>query len=153
MKRKSKSDIQTSPKIHPQLTTYIGYCFHKAALRLRAHIDGRISEYGIVSPQYGMLMILSIDGPMTQIELGSYMAMDKATVVRMIDGLEEKGYLKRVQSAQDRRAKRLELTSSGRKLIHALGKLRMEAEREFLAPLNAEEKAQLKKIVAKLVGR
>jgi MarR family transcriptional regulator for hemolysin len=155
MKRKPKKPkVEVPPcaaKIHPHLTTYIGYCLHKVALKMRASLDARVSEYGLVSPQYGMLIILDIEGSITQMELGQYMAMDKATMVRMIDGLEELGFVKRSQSDTDRRAKHLELTAAGRKMVSALQKVRGEAEKEFLKPISAEERSQLHGIVLKLM--
>src|SRR6185437_7126454 len=75
-------------QIHPELLKYVGYCFHKAALRMRSKIDAQLSPQGIVAPQFGMLALLEIQGPMTQNELGAYMKIDKATMVRLVDGLE-----------------------------------------------------------------
>jgi DNA-binding MarR family transcriptional regulator len=151
-----KSSLETVPpdcpvKIHPHLTTYIGYCLHKVALRLRANLDARAARFGMVSPQYGMLVILSLEGVMKQNELGSYMAMDKATMVRMLDGLEDLGYIRRRPSDEDRRAKLVELTADGRKVITALHKLREEAEKEFLSPLSTSERAQLRDLVLRLM--
>src|SRR4051812_12116887 len=105
MKRKTNKKISKSrkssalelpacaSKIHPHLTTYIGYCLHKVALKMRAGLDARVAELGLVAPQYGMLIILDLEGAITQMELGQYMAMDKATMVRMVDGLEELGFV------------------------------------------------------------
>jgi DNA-binding MarR family transcriptional regulator len=155
MKRSKKVEtncaISDAGKLHPQLTTYVGYCLHKVALRMRASIDSRLKEYGLVAPQFGMMLLLKFDGAMTQVELGSYTAIDKATMVRLLDSLEEIGYVKRSQHQKDRRAKMIELTEPGRKAIASMEKLRAQAEKEFLEPLTAEERSRLKEIITKLV--
>lgn len=147
-----RNHVPAEGKIHPRLTTYVGYGLHKIALRLRAKVDEKIADFGLVAPQYGMLLILKIEGTMTQAELAQYMAMDKATMVRMLDGLEEQTYVKRSPSASDRRAKLIEVTATGQRILGALEKRRVEAEREFLAPLSAEERTQLRQVVSKLIG-
>jgi DNA-binding MarR family transcriptional regulator len=138
-------------KIHPKLLSHVGYCLHKVALRFRSAADEELKAYGLVGPQFGILKLLTMLGDLTQIELGSHMIMDKATMVRMIDGLEEKGYLLRTNSTRDRRAKILRLTPAGKKMMVKLDKIRQKVEDEFLKPLSATERAQLKKIVTKLL--
>lgn len=138
-------------KIHPKLLSHVGYCLHKVALRFRAAADEELKVFGLIGPQFGILKILTISGDLTQIELGSHMIMDKATMVRMIDGLEEKGYLVRKNSTSDRRAKILRLTPAGQKAMLKLDRIRQKVEDEFLKPLSARERAQLKKIVTKLL--
>lgn len=150
-KSRVPGEVVCESRIHPHLTNYIGYCLHKVGLRLRAQIDARVSRYGLVAPQYGMLIILQLEGLMNQNELGSYMAMDKATIVRMLDGLEDKGFIRRVPSPEDRRAKLVEVTPSGRRVISELEKLRQEAEKEFLAPLSPDERKLLREMVLKLL--
>jgi DNA-binding MarR family transcriptional regulator len=141
----------TGINIHPQLKSNTCYCIVKVATRMRMQLDERLKSFEMIGPQFAMLKLLSIEGRMTQVQLGGYMAMDKATMVRMIDGLEQRQYVKRVQSETDRRAKWLELTPAGKKMISKLNQMRDEAEAELLAPLTATEKKQLKDIIAKLL--
>lgn len=120
-------------------------------MRMRGRMDESLKEYQMITPQYAMLRILNIEGRMTQVELGTYLAMDKATMVRMLDSLEGLKYLKRVQSEEDRRSKYLELTPAGKKVMATLEKIRIKNEAEFLAPLGAQEQDQLRSIVGKLL--
>lgn len=118
---------------------------------MRGRMDESLKRYQMITPQYAMLRILNIEGRMTQVELGTYLAMDKATMVRMLDSLENLKYVKRVQSEKDRRSKYLELTPAGKKVMAALEKIRNAVEREFLSPLGSQEEAQLRAIVGKLL--
>lgn len=146
------SDCAATPhKLHPQLMNNVCYGFFKVAMRMRGRMDESLKPYQMITPQYAMLRILNIEGRMTQVELGTYLAMDKATMVRMLDSLEELKYVKRVQSEKDRRSKYLELTPAGKKVMAALEKIRSVNEAEFLSPLGAREQAQLCAIVGKLL--
>ena len=143
---------EPSNKLHPYLNSYLGYCFYKAAARIRGKVDRRLAEFGVVAPQFGMLIILQQAGAMTQRELGSFMDIDKATMVRMIDGLEAKKFLTRTTTKTDRRAKRLEITKKGAQTLIKMNKARIRAEQEFLKDLGTKEQAQLRSIVAKLIS-
>ncbi len=141
----------TSHRLHPQLSSNVCYAFFKVAMRMRAQFNQSLSQYKVITPQYAMMRILSMEDRMTQVELGSYLAMDKATMVRMLDNLEKLKYLRRVQSDRDRRAKWLELTPSGKKIMQSLEKIRAATEAKFLLPLNLQEQAQLRNVVGKLL--
>ena len=136
--------------LHPDLKEYLGYCFYKAATRIRSMVDLELAPFGVVAPQFGMLIILDSQGSMTQGELAEFMSMDKATMVRMIDGLQAKKFLTRVPSKQDRRSNRLAITPSGRSVLVKLDQARERAEGEFLAALSRKEQAQLRAIIGKL---
>lgn len=139
------------PKIHPTLQNYAGYCLSKAAMRGRSLVDSELKAYGVVAPQYGILSMLANVGSMTQVELGGYMAIDKATMVRMLDGLEELGYLKRVAQAEDRRSKKLVLTKKGETTLVKMSAARNRAEEAFFGILTDKEREALRAITRKLL--
>ena len=131
---------------------YPSFCLVKAGVRLRAMIEQKFAVHGVAAPQFGILVLLERLGKMTQVELGKFVYVDKATMVRFLDDLEARGALKREPSPEDRRAKLLLVTPKGRKLVTSLDALRIEAEDEFFAPLTAEERRLLKAVVGKLMG-
>lgn len=137
-------------KIHPAMREFIGYCIYKLAIRFRAQTDAGFSSYRLVAPQSGILNLLYNVGTMTQIELGGYLAIDKATMVRFIDDLENKKYLVRTTCQQDRRAKILCLTDLGRKTVEKLQKIRRKVENQMLSPLSESEKKQFRALISKL---
>ena len=118
---------------------------------MRSQVDFKFSEFGVIAPQFGILTMLKLVGPMTQVELGNFMAIDKATMVRLLDGLEEKKYLTRVGQVGDRRAKVLQITKAGEKIQVQLNEIRMNVEDEFFSPLSSKEKAVFKEALGKLM--
>lgn len=138
-------------KVHPALQDNLSYCLYKSAMRLRLMIDKELEKFGIVAPQSGMLKILKISGRLNQNQLGFEMGIDKASMVRFIDGLEEKKFLVRISDTKDRRVKYLEITTRGRELINKLVRIREKLEDEFFKYLSSSEREALKTIIPKLL--
>jgi DNA-binding MarR family transcriptional regulator len=53
--------------------------------------------------------------PLTQQDLCTILTVDKVTMVRILDYLEEKGYVNRIVNKEDRRERKIELTEKARK--------------------------------------
>lgn len=132
------------------MKNYTGYCFYKLAMRFRSMVDEELESHQVVAPQFGILAMLNEVGSMTQVELGNYMAIDKASMVRLLDGLEKKGYLIRGNLAGDRRAKVLEITKAGKKAAAEMREARIRAEKKFFSPLSAKDQALFKEILLKM---
>ncbi len=137
--------------IHPVLKNYLTYRFYKTALRLRADVNAALVPCGLISPQLGILRILESAGPDSQVQLGRGLGIDKATMVMLIDGLERRGFVRRVPLAGDRRVKRIEITPAGAKMLKSGVKLRDGVEKKFFAVLSRAEKNSLEKIINKLL--
>lgn len=136
--------------IHPELKDFVGYSLTKLGFRIRHRMEEILAPEGIVAPQAGIMRLLEKVGPLTQVELGQYMLIDKATMVRMLDGLEDLGLAVRKEHAQDRRAKVLTITAKGLKVLEKVKTARLAAEDLVLAPLDAKERAEFKRLLGKL---
>jgi MarR family transcriptional regulator for hemolysin len=66
---------------------------------------------------YVLLRISEAENSITQKELGACIGHDKTSMVRIIDYLSKKGYVKRKQNASDRRAYFIELTPKAEKVL------------------------------------
>jgi DNA-binding MarR family transcriptional regulator len=137
--------------LHPALGKHLGYCLYKAALKFRTMIDTLLSDQGLIAPQFGILNILKSTEGLNQISLGLQMGIDKATVVKLIDGLEKAGYVVRVSSETDRREKFLKVTPRGLKFLDQIMTPMKALETDFLSPLSAEEKRVLLAAIPKLM--
>lgn len=137
-------------RIHPELKDFVGYSLTKLGFSIRQRMEVSLASENLVAPQCGILRLLERVGPMTQVELGQYMLIDKATMVRMLDGLEDMGFAVRKEHAEDRRAKVLTITAKGLKILDKVKAARLEAEAIVLAPLDAKELAEFKRLLNKL---
>ena len=77
--------------------------------------------------------------------------MDKTTAAKALHTLEEKGYVIREQSADDRRKKRLTVTETGTEKLSAILHLHDQWMSRVLAVLNNEEQAQFEEYCIRLL--
>ncbi len=87
--------------------------------RIRAayitELEERLAPFNLKAADYLVLVSVAKDID-TASAVCSLMGHDPGAMTRKIDALEERGLVRRVRSAEDRRAIRLELTPEGRKL-------------------------------------
>lgn len=85
-------------------------------------LEQDIAEQGVELrfSQMQALKRLYLLGSMSAGELARSLGHDGGALTRLLDQLEEKGYLRRKPDPQDRRALRIELTASGKSLCQEL---------------------------------
>ncbi|SFK90093.1 DNA-binding transcriptional regulator, MarR family [Amycolatopsis sacchari] len=120
------------------LLSRVGYLLKHAQLRLSAAIAEALAPFGIDGRGLAVLLVLSTEYPMSQLEAAGRLNVDRTTMVALIDGLEDKGYVVRRRSTEDRRKNVVELTDSGRDCLHRAEEARARVERRFLAPIGQE---------------
>ncbi|HYS98678.1 MAG TPA: MarR family winged helix-turn-helix transcriptional regulator [Candidatus Dormibacteraeota bacterium] len=87
----------------------------------------------------------------TQQELENGLFMDANTVVLILNELEAAQFSVRRRDPQDRRRHIVELTASGRRALERAEKARESLEDQILAPLSAEERKTLSKLVERVL--
>lgn len=96
-----------------------------------------------------LLAIDSFDRPQPHL-VADYLSQQSQTVTGVLDRLERAGHVTRRRDLGDRRAVRLELTASGRKLVDDMsGTLRKHVE-EVLNGLNEKTREHLRKDLGEL---
>lgn len=80
-------------------------------------------EVSLSSEQFSLLHALSVkEEEVIQKDMAEFMGKDKSAVLRIVDGLEEKGLVRRVTSTEDRRKNYLMVTKAGNRAIqHYMG--------------------------------
>jgi Transcriptional regulators len=151
IKPKACSASPEDIKVHPALKEFFGYCFYKAALRLRQIHYEALEKYDLIPPHMGILYILKTAEPMSQITLGDELGIDKATMVKLIDQLEALKLVVRTPHPEDRRVKIITITKKGIERQEALHKISRDNEKKFLAALSEEERTFIRGIICKLV--
>jgi DNA-binding MarR family transcriptional regulator len=161
-KRKSKKTVASVSEfcsqghsndtvVHPNLKNYFAYCLYKSAARIKALLDQALAKEGIATSQLGIMRIIESEGPISQVDLGSTMGIDKATIVKLLDGLETDHLVVRKGAEGDRRVKLIHLTPTGRAKLKSVTPVRDRVEREFLAHLTEAERQALRSILPKLL--
>ncbi|KOU77963.1 MarR family transcriptional regulator [Streptomyces sp. MMG1533] len=110
-----------------------------------------LAPYGVDGHELAVLVVLSGDEPLSQVEAAARLGIDRTTMVSLIDGLEDHGLVARRRSPQDRRKNIVELTPAGRECLRQAERARRAAERRFLAALDEETASVLVRALRALV--
>lgn len=107
-------------------------------------------RHGMTRPEWRLLATLGQYGRMTAKTVGEHSAMHKTKVSRAVRALEERRWLSRETSSEDRRTEHLELTRAGSEVYRELVPLAREFEDRLLKVLAAEDTQDLLKGLAAL---
>lgn len=96
------------------------------------------------------LEALSQNGAMGVNRLSSELRLEKSSASRMIDSLEDKGYVRRAADPQDGRAKIVELTSEGQRIHDEIVEELVEEKRVLLTDISPSARATTIDIIAEM---
>lgn len=151
-KRKpTRIQFKDETKVHPALREYFGYCLFKASARLRMIMDKALEPRKIQVHHLGILKVLKVQGPLSQIDLGDALGFDKASMVKLIDHLESLKFVLRKTDPQDRRIKNVQITPKGIAETETCVMLKGNVEKDFFGSLSIEEREFLRRTIPKLL--
>lgn len=87
-----------------------------------------------------------------QARVAEMIAYDRATIGGVIERLEQKGWVDRVVSERDRRARELSLTPEGQRILQALVPVVRDLQDEILQALSDADRARFLKLARQAVG-
>jgi MarR family transcriptional regulator for hemolysin len=109
----------------------------------RRAVDGRLQVYGLTEATWlPLLRIARSESPMRQNELAASLSLDGSSVVRLLDSLEEAGFIERGEDRADRRAKSLALTPRGRRTVDQVERVSQEIRDVVLGEVSDENLAR-----------
>jgi DNA-binding MarR family transcriptional regulator len=129
----------------------LGYLLKHAQLRHAELTAAAMAPFGISGRQCAVLIAIDDQVPQSQQEVARRLAVDRTTMVALVDELESKGLVERRPAADDRRKNVVALTDPGRATLSRALRATEAAEKEFLAPLPAAEAAAFRHMLRGLV--
>lgn len=108
-----------------------------------AQLDALFAEDGLTAIQWSALVSMHFGHGGTCAELARHLAHDKGAMTRMIDTLEERGWVERQRDDSDRRVVNLSLTDAGRTIAMRERLKAIACWNGILADWSAEDIAQL----------
>ena len=78
-------------------------------------------------------------GPLSQQELTRRLRLQKSSMSRLVDSLQDRGWVRRVEHPRDGRSVLVELTAAGRRVAGRLAQARADLFRRLLERLEKEE--------------
>jgi len=118
---------------------YLGFLISDAARLQRTIFDRRVRALGFTRCQWLLLRRLGRKPGASQSELAEMMEVEKATAGRIIDKLEENGWLERRPDEYDRRVNRIYMTARGQAVHDTIGPIAEAMVEEELSGLTRTE--------------
>lgn len=118
---------------------YLGFLISDSARLLRTVFDRRVRELGLTRSQWLVLRRLDRHPGAIQSELADMLEVERATAGRLIDRLEENGWVERRADPNDRRINRVYMTEKGNRVNSIIRPIAHSMVEEALAGLNDEE--------------
>ena len=111
---------------------------------LRKAFDRRAAELGVTRAQWRVMLKVSRQPGLRQVELADMLEIEPITLCRIVDRLEDSGLIKRLRDPADRRAWQLELTDKAAPIVEKLRSLAAGLSGDAFAGLGADELAALR---------
>ena len=106
---------------------------------------------GLTTVQYAALNMIREMPDIDQVRLSNMIAMDKTTIVKVIDRLEEKGLITRTRSPTDRRINHLNVTPRGHEVLKQIQPMLDRSDGRILAPLGRADQRKFMEMLTQLV--
>lgn len=113
-------------------------------------VAGKVSEYGLTVPQFGVLEALYHLGPLSLGDLAEKLLVTGGNVTYVMDRLEEHGWVVRERCGDDRRVVRAKLTAAGREVIAEVFPGHADFIRDLTAHLTAADQDELRDLLKRL---
>jgi MarR family transcriptional regulator for hemolysin len=123
----------------------------QTAHALSGELTAALSELGI-SPRAHCVLSKAMAGGQTQSRLAELTALDKTTMVVTVDELERAGLAERRTSSTDRRARIIEVTEAGERMVAEGERIVTRVYDDVLSTLPPDQREVLVDALARLAG-
>jgi DNA-binding MarR family transcriptional regulator len=128
-----------------------GALLHRLGQRLHEELERTLVPLHLAPQHDFVLFNLSRYGPRSQLSLGGCAAINRTTMVSLVDHLESLGLVQRRRDPNDRRAYIIHLTEKGAATLERAMVLHREAEARCLRPLSSSEQKLLRDLLVRLI--
>jgi DNA-binding MarR family transcriptional regulator len=145
--------VQRATACIPQeLVSSAAFLLGRLGYAVKAEVMEEFERIGFSPYHYSVLALLDEGDRETQATIAAARAVDRSTLVGLLDTLEERGLVERRRDANDRRRHLVSLTGDGRRQLVAFRKLVRRFEEEILEPLDPAERATLQALLLRLAA-
>lgn len=131
----------------------LGYLVKRTQRLMHDRIEGVFASQGITFQQWVVLMHLRDELATTTAGLCAELRHDSGAMTRLIDQLDERGFIERRRQEADRRIIDLALTPAGRKMVESLIPLAVDTLNSALSGFSKTEVTQMQGLLRKIITR
>ena len=143
--------------LRENLERNFGFILHDVARLLRTTYDRLVRDLGLTRSQWWVLTHLFRKDGTTQSELAEILELEKPSLGRLLDRLESKGWVRRMEDPKDRRAKRVFLTEAAQAPMQVMREVAAGVREDALSGLSIADQDRfvdaLLTIKSNLVGQ
>lgn len=129
-----------------------GFLLHDIARLMRKRFDARARTTGLTRAQWQVLAVLRVQEGVNQASLAEALDLEPITVGRLIDRMEEAGWVERRPDQADRRMHRLHITDRARPMMTQFETMADELLDEAFQGLTAQERDGLLDLLVRIRG-
>jgi MarR family transcriptional regulator, lower aerobic nicotinate degradation pathway regulator len=130
----------------------LGLLLRLAHQRAAKAFSEALQPLGLEGRHVGVLMTLARLGPSTQSQLIAELGSDKSSMVRTVDDLEHRGLAARRPVPGDRRARSVDLTTTGRERLASATTIAQHVGDDLFGCLTGREQATLRELLSRIVA-
>lgn len=132
-------------------TERLGFLIHDAARLMRRRFEARGSEHGLSAAQWRLLVRLVKEEGVAQARLAELLEIEPISVSRLLDRMEEGGWIERRPDAADRRVRMVFPSHKSRAAYSQIKSVAGEVYEEALAGLSDADRQALVRGLAAIV--
>jgi DNA-binding MarR family transcriptional regulator len=121
------------------LPDLLGFHLRLAHVAMYRDFANAMVELDLTQKQCATLQLIGANPGVSQVDLAGTLGTDRATMMAMVDRLEQRGFLIRTRSLADRRRQELNLTPDGEAMLERARRVIADHERHFTSRFTAAE--------------
>ncbi len=121
-----------------ELNERLGYFVRRLQVWVFQDFIRRMATIDISPAQFSVLVVISANPGLSQMELATTLAIERARLVRLLHRLERRGLMQRLPSSADGRRHALRLTRDGQKILARAKTIAAQHEAALKAKLGSE---------------
>lgn len=126
-----------------EIQEVLGYLLNSSSRLIKRTMDNSLGKYNITTSQWAVLKLLDTRKQLTQTQIAQELLGDKATVGDIILRLNEKDYIEKSLSENDRRTYLIRLTPKAKSVVKDIESMANEVTKKALEGFNEEDKKLL----------
>ena len=128
------------------------FLIKRLGMMIKESAQDALEPTGLTPQHHAVLSLLDEGMRDSQGEIADTLGYDRSHLVGLLDELEEKGFAERRRDPGDRRRQLVSLTPSGQDALGRMRAIAKKVEKEFLAPLDAEQRQTLHALLWQLTS-
>ncbi len=133
-----------------KLDDLLGFQLRLAYIAISRHFAVALSQINLTQKQTAVLWLIGSNAGVSQIKLATELGMDRASMMSIIDRLEERGLIVRARSPLDGRRQELSLTAKGRTTLAQCKTAITRHERWIAARFTKGQLSELKRSLRRI---